>query len=126
MNRDFVEPSYGREINYTKILGTILSRWYWIAGCVIITVALALVYLSLIHPRYSANASIMLNDKKSSIAQILSSETSDNGSNTYDSYNLAQSATFIIRSDAFLSKAVTDLNYRYSFYDYNPYLTCIT
>jgi tyrosine-protein kinase Etk/Wzc len=116
MNRDFIEPNYNREINYSKILGTIFSRWYWIVGCTIITVGMAWAYLSVIHPRYSANASIMINDKKSDISQILNSQGENNSSNSYEAFNLTQSATFIIGSEAFLSKAVARLNYRYSFY----------
>ena len=116
MNRDLIGTSYNsKEVNYGKIVSAVLSRWYWIAICIFITVTMAWGYLSLIHSRYSANASIMLNDKKSDISQILSPE-SEGASNTYESYNLTQSAVFIIRSDAFLSKAVSRLNYRYSFY----------
>jgi tyrosine-protein kinase Etk/Wzc len=114
MSSDLNESPPEKELNYGRIAGTLLSRWYWIAACLIIAVLAAWLYLSLIHPRYSANTSLMLNEKKSDISQILSS--SDDSKSTYESFNLTQSATFIIQSNAFLTRAVSRLNYRYSFY----------
>ncbi len=114
MSQSFAEPVKGREINYVKILQTILSRWYWIAVCLLLACSAAWVYLSIIHPRYSSTASLMLNEKKSDIANILDPEGNNNS--TVESFNQAQEASFIIRSESFLAKAISKLNYRYSFY----------
>jgi capsular exopolysaccharide synthesis family protein len=114
MIQDSFGPIESREVNYGKILSTLLSRWYWIAGCIAVTLLAAKVYLTAVHPKYSSTASLMLSEPKTDVSNILN----DNGSaaNTVEQFNLTQSATFILTSEAFLSKAIARLNYRYSFF----------
>lgn len=115
MTGDFKETILPEEeISYGKVIRTVLSRWYWIAACVVVALALAWLYLSVVHPKYSATASLKLTDQKSEATRILNADAAV--ATDIESFNLTQSATFIIRSDAFLEKAISRLNYRYSIF----------
>ena len=53
-----------QEIDYNRILRIILSRWYWIVGCIVIGIIWAFIYLRFTPPIYETSALLKYDDKK--------------------------------------------------------------
>jgi len=99
-----------QDIDYVKILKIVLSRWYWMASTIIISLIVAYIYLWYTPETYSTSASLKFEEKKSEISELL------NVRSTYDRNNKMQSEQFVIRSRDVLLNAVNDLDYKISFY----------
>lgn len=102
--------SVQQDIDYVKIVKIVLSRWYWMASTVIISLIAAYIYLWYTPETFSTNASLKFEEKKSEISELL------NVRSTYDRNNKMQSEQFVIRSRDVLLNAVNDLDYKISFY----------
>lgn len=99
-----------QDIDYTKIVKIILSRWYWVASTIFISVLLAYIYLWYTPPSYSTSASLKFEEKRSEISELL------NVRNVYDRTNKIASETFVISSREVLNKAASLLNYDVSYF----------
>lgn len=99
-----------QEIDYKKVLKILLSRWYWIAGSVIIALIISYIYLWYTPPFYSTTASLKFDEKKSEITELLKVN------NFYDRTNKLQSETYVIQSKPVLLNAISRLNYKVSYY----------
>lgn len=99
-----------QDIDYVKIVKIVLSRWYWIACTVIISLIAAYIYLWYTPETFSTNASLKFEEKKSEISELLNVRTA------YDRTNKMQSEQFVIRSREVLLNAVNELDYKISFY----------
>ncbi|WP_113661840.1 GumC family protein [Pedobacter nanyangensis] len=99
-----------QDIDYVKIVKIVLSRWYWVASTVIISLIAAYIYLWYTPETFSTSASLKFEEKKSEISELL------NVRSAYDRTNKMQSEQFVIRSREVLLNAVNDLDYKISFY----------
>ncbi|MEO8795302.1 MAG: polysaccharide biosynthesis tyrosine autokinase, partial [Daejeonella sp.] len=99
-----------QDIDYKKVLKILWSRWYWIAGCVLISLVISYIYLWYTPPIYSTSASIKFDEKKSEITELLKV------SNFYDRTNKLQSETYVIQSEPVILNAISQLDYKISYY----------
>ena len=99
-----------QDIDYLKIVKIVLSRWYWVASTLIISLVIAYLYLWYTPETYSTSASLKFEEKKSEISELL------NVRNVYDRTNKMQSEQFVIRSREVLYDAIEQLDYKISFY----------
>src|ERR1700743_954081 len=100
-----------QEFDYFKIGKILLSRWYWIAACVITCYIGACVYLWYTPKTYATQATMKLEEKKSEITDLLGAINSSD-----KSQSTVQSETFILQSRSLILNAVKDLDYPISFY----------
>ncbi len=99
-----------QEIDYNRILRIILSRWYWIVGCIVIGIIWAFIYLRFTPPIYETSALLKYDDKKTEISELI------NINSYYDRKDKIQSETYVIQSRTLLYRAAVKLNYQYSFF----------
>ncbi len=102
--------NHSQEIDYNRILRIILSRWYWIVGCVLVGIIWAFVYLRFTPSVYETAALLKYDDKKTEISELI------NINSYYDRKDKIQSETYVIQSRTLLTRAASFLNYQYSFY----------
>jgi tyrosine-protein kinase Etk/Wzc len=100
-----------QEIDYFKIGKILLSRWYWVAGAVLICMGVASVYLWYTPKLYQTGALLKFEDKKSEISDFVGASVSSerNGSRV-------QSELFVLQSTPLIMRAIKNLDYRISFY----------
>ncbi len=109
---DKIQPKLpNQEIDYFKIAKILLSRWYWIAGSVVICMIIANVYLWYTPKTYATSATMKFEEKKSEISDLVSVI----GSNDRGPSKI-QSETTVLQSRNVIAAAVKDLDYRISFY----------
>jgi len=99
-----------QDIDYVKIIKIILSRWYWVASSVIISLIIAYIYIWYTPPQFRTSASLKFEEKRSEISELL------NVRNVYDRTNKLQSEQVVLRSREVIAKAVNSLDYKVSFY----------
>ncbi|PWS26420.1 tyrosine protein kinase [Pedobacter yonginense] len=99
-------------INYWKILRIFLSRWYWVAGCVLISFIIAWLYLRTITPIYITSASLKLDNSDQQMNVLPSAPAAYRGFGT----NQIQTEGIIMRSEDVILNALKNLNYRVSYY----------
>lgn len=102
-----------QQINYWKVVRIFLSRWYWIAGCVIISFIIAWLYIRTIPPTYTTSASLKLDDDQSEV--VGNANGMRNYSRYYQSNNIQTEAT-VMRSQDVINKAIARLDYKISYY----------
>ena len=110
-NQENVAKKPSQSIDFYKIFKVFLSRWYWILGCLIISLILAKVHLFYTPPMYQTGASLKLEESNPSIgtgAQM--------SSQVYNYTDKIQAESFTIRSNAVILNAVKTLNYKISYY----------
>lgn len=110
-NQENVAKKPSQSIDFYKIFKVFLSRWYWILGCLIISLILAKVHLFYTPPMYQTGASLKLEESNPSIgtgAQM--------SSQVYNYTDKIQAESFTIRSNAVILNAVKTLDYKISYY----------
>ncbi len=107
---DTFKSHQAQEIDYNRIFRIVLSRWYWIVGCIIIGIIWAFVYLRFTPSVYETSALLKYDDKKTEISELI------NINSYYDRKDKIQSETYVIQSRTLLSRAASRLNYMYSFF----------
>lgn len=100
-----------QQVDYLKIVRIVWSRWYWVAGSVLIALAIAYVYLWYTPNVYSTSASLKFEEKKSEFSELLKA-----GGSYYDRTNKVQSEMFVIQSRDVLLNAISRLDYKISYY----------
>jgi len=99
-----------QEIDYFKIGKILVSRWYWIAGTILLSLAVAKTYLWYTPKMYSTSATLKFEDKKS--------EFSDPSSYYSTANNMAariQAELFVLQSNELILRAIKKIDYRISF-----------
>lgn len=99
-----------QSIDYLKVLKILWSRWYWIACCVIVALAIAYTYLWYTPKIFTTNASLKFVEEKSEITELLAVK------NIYDRTNKVQTESYVIQSRDVLINAISRLNYKVSYY----------
>ncbi|MCX2492565.1 polysaccharide biosynthesis tyrosine autokinase [Pedobacter sp. PF22-3] len=100
-------------INYWKILLIFLSRWYWVAGTVLISFVLAWLYVRSITPIYITSASLKLDGgQQQQMASLPGTPANYNPFNQ----NQIQTEGIIMRSEDVIVNALKNLNYKISYY----------
>jgi capsular exopolysaccharide synthesis family protein len=102
--------NHSQEIDYNRIFRIILSRWYWIVGCLLIGIVWAFLYLRFTPAVYETSALLKYDDKKTEISELI------NINSYYDRKDKIQSETYVIQSRTLLTLAASYLNYQYSFF----------
>ncbi|MES2807860.1 MAG: polysaccharide biosynthesis tyrosine autokinase [Bacteroidota bacterium] len=101
-----------QDFDYYKIAKILLSRWYWIAGSVLICYLASNVYLWYTPKIYATSAIIKFEEKKSEISDIVGSA----GGNDRAMASRIQSEIVVLQSTPMLLNAVKHLDYQFSFY----------
>jgi len=109
---DKIQPKLpNQEIDYFKIGKILLSRWYWVAGSLLICMIIANVYLWYTPKTYATSGTMKLEEKKSEISDLISvSAIPDRGPSRI------QSETVVLESFPLLLNAIKHLDYRVSFF----------
>ncbi|WP_421944647.1 GumC family protein [Pedobacter sp.] len=100
-----------QSIDFYKIFRVFLSRWYWIAATVGISLCVAWLYLWYTPPIYQTGASLKLEDSNPSV-----STGSQMAPQNYNYTDKIQAESFTIRSNEVISNAVKTLDYKISYY----------
>ncbi len=100
-----------QEIDYFKIGKILLSRWYWIAGSVIICMIISYTYLWYSPKTYATSGTLKIEEKKSEFSDLVSViNSNDRGPSKI------QSEIFVLQSRTLILNAIKDLDYRISFF----------
>jgi len=99
-------------INYWKILLIFLSRWYWVAGTVLISFVLAWLYVRSITPIYITSASLKLDGDQQQQMSLPGSPVNYRPFNQ----NQIQTEGIIMRSEDVILNALKNLDYKISYY----------
>ncbi|MFD0795050.1 GumC family protein [Mucilaginibacter litoreus] len=107
----FVKKLPNQEIDYFKIGKILVSRWYWIAGSLLLFVLGSYIYLWYTPKIYATSGTMKLEEKKTEISDLVNiMSPSERGPSKI------QSETSVIQSPTVILSAVKDLNYPISFY----------
>ncbi|MBW4890077.1 polysaccharide biosynthesis tyrosine autokinase [Mucilaginibacter sp. HMF5004] len=96
------------DINRIIIIG--LSRWYWVVSSITICLFAAYINLRYTPNTYQTATTIKLEDKKSALADLLSSAS---GTNAADP---VQTESYILKSQTLIERTLKSLNYSVAFY----------
>lgn len=100
-----------QEIDYYKIGKILLSRWYWIAASVIISLLISYAYLWVTPKTYATSSTLKIEEKKSEFSDLVGViNNNDRGPSKI------QSEIFVLQSRTLILSAVKDLDYRISFF----------
>ena len=100
-----------QSIDFYKIFKVFLSRWYWILGCLIISLIFAKIHLFYTPPMFMTSASLKLEDSNPSIGT-----GNQMSSQVYNYTDKIQAESFTIRSNAVILNAVKTLDYKISYF----------
>lgn len=101
-----------QQFDYYKIAKILLSRWYWIAGSVLVCYLVSNIYLWYTPKTFATSALIKFEEKKSEISDIVGIV----GANDRANVSRIQSETAVLQSTPLLLNAVKHLDYLFSFY----------
>lgn len=101
-----------QEIDYYKIVRILFSRWYWIAGAVVVCSLIARLYLWYTPKTYATSGTLKLEEKKSEIPDLAGAIPTNDRPST----SRVQSEAIVLQSSALLLNVVRQLDYRMSFY----------
>jgi tyrosine-protein kinase Etk/Wzc len=102
--------SIRQDIDFYKIFKVFFSRWYWIVGCVIISLIIAKVNILYTPPVFLTYGSLKLQESNPTINSVSSS------SQVYNYTDKIQAEGFVIRSNDVILKAISTLDYKISYY----------
>ncbi|WP_428328432.1 polysaccharide biosynthesis tyrosine autokinase [Mucilaginibacter sp.] len=101
-----------QEIDYFKVAKIFVSRWYWIAGSIVVCMITANIYLWYTPKIYATFGTMKLEEKKSELPDLAGVMPVSDRANT----SRVQSETIVMQSNALLLNAIKHLDYRMSFY----------
>lgn len=110
--REKVQPKLPhQELDYFKILKILTSRWYWIAGSVLVFIIAAYIYLWYTPQTFATTATMKFDEKRSEISDLVSViNNSDKGPSR------VQSELAVLQSTNLLLNSIKDIDYQVSFY----------
>ncbi len=106
------KKAVSQSIDFYKIFRVFLSRWYWVAATVAISLCGAWLYLWYTPPIYQTGASLKLEESNPTIGTGGGQMAMQN----YDYTDKIQAESFTIRSNEVIANAVKTLNYKISYY----------
>ena len=100
-----------QELDYTKIINIIISRWYWIAATLIITLTTSFLYLWYTPETYVTSANIKYDEKKSEFTDLVTIINSgDRGAAKI------QNESYVLKSREVIMDALNHLDWQVSYY----------
>jgi len=99
-----------KKIDINRIIVIGLSRWYWVVSSITICLFAAYINLRYTPNTYQTTTTIKLEDKKSALADLLSTAS---GTNAADP---VQTESYILKSKTLIERTLKSLNYNVSFY----------
>lgn len=105
------KKSIKQEIDYSKFIKIILSRWYWVAATLIISLLCAYTYLWYTPKTYSTSAFLKFEDKQPNLSNSVSLNPI---ARNYTNKILSESWTF--KSRKVLTEAVKHLDWQVSYF----------
>jgi tyrosine-protein kinase Etk/Wzc len=100
-----------QEIDYIKIVKVVLSRWYWIAGSVVVCMIFANLYLWYTPKVYATSGTMKFEEKKSEMSDLVNEiNNSDRGPSK------VQTEMTVLQSTPLLLSAIKQLDFRISFF----------
>lgn len=111
-NKEFEQnKTLSQNIDFYKIFKVFLSRWYWILGCILVTLVLAEINILYTKPVYQTSASIKLIDDN----PILSGPSQANAQ--YSNYtDRIVAEGYVMHSNEVVLSAIRNLNYKISYF----------
>lgn len=103
--------SVRQDIDFYKIFKVFFSRWYWIAGCVIIALIFARINLLYTPPVYSTMGQLKLTENAPAI-----STTQGLSQQPYSYTDRIQSEGYVMHSTEVLANAISNLDYKISYF----------
>lgn len=98
-----------QELDYTKFIKIIASRWYWVASTLIISLTLAFVYLWYTPKKYNSTIYLKFENKESDLNKILKSNSPNN-------VNSITSESWVIKSKPVMERAVNHFDWQVSYF----------
>ncbi len=97
--------------DFKRLLGAVVSNWYWFVLCISLTVTAGFLYLRYTTPEYSVNSSILIDEEGNSPADNVLSQLAPEREKRVNLYN----ERVILESQDMIAKVVDslDLNIRY-------------
>jgi capsular exopolysaccharide synthesis family protein len=109
------DPTYpaGEEqiFDFRKLLGRILRNWYWLVISVIIGYGIATWINRYTHPKYSASATLIINDERKSTAELLINALDRNTRRN------VENEIAVLKSYRMAYRAVSELNFGIFYYE---------
>lgn len=102
--------SVRQDIDFYKIFKVFFSRWYWIAGCVIIALIIARINLLYTPPIYQTSGQLQLKENNPSIS------SQGMATQAYSYTDRIQAEGYVIQSSDVLLNAISNLDYKISYY----------
>ncbi len=106
-----IPKSVRQDIDFYKIFKVFFSRWYWIAGCVVIALIIARINLLYTPPIYSTSGQLQLKENNPSI-----STTQGISTQAYSYTDRIQAEGYVMQSSDVLLNAIGNLDYKISYY----------
>lgn len=99
-------------IDFKRILGSILSRWYWFVLFLAITLSVGFLYLRYTTPIYSINSLILIEQNQNGVSKLLSKIDDGSGSSGGSDANNPNlfNEIFVLTSQDLVGLAVDSLN----------------
>lgn len=95
-----------QEIDYLKVFRILWSRWYWIAGSIIVAIIIAYAYLWYTPKTFVATGSLKFDEKKNEISELLK------GKYVYDRSNSLEAESYVVKSRKLLLEAISRIDYQ--------------
>jgi tyrosine-protein kinase Etk/Wzc len=106
----FNPKSVKQDIDFYKIFKVFFSRWYWIALCILIAIIIGKINLLYTSPMYQTYGQLKLQESNPTINTVgLSNQN-------YNYTDRIQAEGFIIRSNEVLLNAISNLDYKVSYF----------
>ncbi|RZK54614.1 MAG: tyrosine protein kinase, partial [Pedobacter sp.] len=102
--------SIRQDIDFYKIFKVFFSRWYWIAGCIIIALIIAKINLIYTVPSYQSFGQLKLQESNPTVNTMAAS------TQVYNYTDKIQAEGFVIRSNSVILDAIESLDYKISYY----------
>jgi tyrosine-protein kinase Etk/Wzc len=106
-----IPKSIRQDIDFYKIFKVFFSRWYWIAGCVVIALIIARINLLYTPPVYSTSGQLQLKENNPSISTNQGISTQ-----AYSYTDRIQAEGYVMQSSDVLLNAIGNLDYKISYY----------
>src|SRR5690606_29501685 len=109
---DKLLKQFNSSFDMKRLLGNVLSNWYWFALSIAITLTSGFLYLRYTTPIYQINSSILIDEQRDNVGKnVLSKLDPDGGKSSVNLYN----EMFILRSQDLIALVVDslDMNIKY-------------
>ncbi|HXS36855.1 MAG TPA: polysaccharide biosynthesis tyrosine autokinase [Flavipsychrobacter sp.] len=98
---------FNSSFDFKRLMGAILSNWYWFVLSISITLTLGYLYLRYTTPKYEINSSLLIDEGNNPAQNVLSNL--DNNKSSESSVNL-YNEMFILRSQDLIGEVTDSLN----------------